>query len=998
MTALFCDLADSVRMSVRLDPEELMRVLDLYRSTCEDIITRHGGFIARFVGDGILAYFGFPQANEDDAANAVRAGLELVASISGLDVQPEDGLQARVGIGTGLVVVHDPSSHGQARTTEAVGRMPNLAARLQSIARPNSVVIADSTRRVTRGMFIYNDLGRVLLKGFSNPVQAWEVVAPTTEVSRFQARLLGDPPPFVGRLPELDLLFERWQAARSGRGQVVQIIGDPGIGKSRLTQALQERLADDPHTSVRWFCSPQYIDSPLYAVLDQLERAASIARQDPPPVKISKLASLVGGLDEPDETTLGVYASLLSIPLGRPSPLDTMTPEKRKEVILATLLAEFTRLSAAGPALMVVEDVHWIDATTLELLDLVVQAVEVHPTLLLVTARAEFKPRWGNVPFVTAISLGRLDPDSAEALCAHVAGGALSADVLRQIIRRSDGVPLFAEELTKTVVESLDSDSDDTVDSTGDRAAAIPNSLHDSLVARLDRLGPARQIANIGAVLGRRFNYDLLAAVSAEPDRALRPALRRLIQSGLVSQIGAPPTSSYLFKHALIRDAAYESLLRADRQKLHGQIAAVLLTKFAEITETEPEVIAYHLSQSGAAVEAVPYWEKAGQRAASGAAHSDATAHYSAALEIVRKQNESIERIQRELSLLIPLAISLSSSRGYAVDEVRDVLTQARDICDKLGNVSALYPVLRGLCTFSIVRSDLGVAEELARRCMAIGEETGIVPYLIEADNALGFVLAGRGKLEPARIHLERAVRLYDENEHLRLVFPTEQDPRMAAGMLLAVTLYLQGDATGARTRHEQSLARARALNRPFDLVFALYYASLYSVLRKDYIAASDLSDEIINTSRTHGFRLFFLCGQLIRALVTASRDNVAEAITILELTLAEFSAMGVRYLICFYVGQLADFYASIGRMELARTTIDAAICQAIDNDDLTFLSTLHRIRAGIIAKDPEPDRGLVERELHQAISVARSQGAATLEAEASTGLDNIRWQLSSTG
>jgi class 3 adenylate cyclase/tetratricopeptide (TPR) repeat protein len=997
MTALFCDLIDSVRMSVRLDPEDLLRVLDLYRSSCEDIITHHGGFIARFVGDGILAYFGFPRADEDDAANAVRAGLDLVATISGLDVRPENPLQIRVGIGTGLVVVHDRSSSGNARTTEAVGRMPNLAARLQSVARPNSVVIADSTRRVTRGMFAYNDLGRMSLKGFSHPVQVWEATAPTTDVSRFRARLLGDPPPFVGRQSELDLLSERWREARSGEGRVVQIIGDPGIGKSRLTEALQVRLADVPHARVRWFCSPQYTDSALYAVIDQLEHAASIARQDPPTLKIEKLIRLVGESDGRDEMALAVYASLLSIPLGRPSPLDTMTPEKRKEVTIATLLAELTRLWAAGPVLMVVEDAHWVDATSLELLDLVVRQAAKYPTLLIVTARPEFKLRWKEIPYVSAISLGRLDPDSAEKLCAHVAGDALSADVLRQIVQRCDGVPLFAEELTKTVVESLDPTNDDTVYSAGDGAAAIPNSLHDSLVARLDRLGPARQIANIGAVLGRRFNYDLLAAVMEQPDRALRAALRQLIQSGLVSQVGTRPANSYLFKHALIRDAAYESLLRTDRQELHGRVAAVLMSKFPETVESEPEAIAYHLSQSGAEVEAVPYWEKAGQRAASRAAHSDATAHYSNALEIVRKKDESIERTQRELSLLIPLAISLSSSRGYAVDEVRDALTQARDICDRLGNVSALYPVLRGLCTFSIVRSDLVVAEELARRCMAIGEETRIVPYLIEADNALGFVLAGRGKLEAARIHLERAVLLYDENEHLGLVFPTEQDPRMAAGIQLAVTLYLLGDVIGARTTCEQSLTRARALNRPFDLVFALYYASLYHVLRKDYTTANGLSEEILNISNTHGFRLFILCGQLIRSLVMASRGNVADAITILEPTLAAFSAMGVRYLICFYVGQLADFYASVGRMDLARTTIDAAIRQAVDNDDLTFLSDLYRIRAEILARDPEPDWVMVERELYQAISIARSQRAEMLEREASARLSIIPRQLATT-
>lgn len=996
MTALYCDLVDSVRMSVRLDPEELLRLLALYRASCKDIIVQHGGFIFQFQGDGVLAYFGYPQANEDDAANAVRAGLQLIASISNLEIRSGEPLQARIGIGTGLVVVDDQLSSGRARITDFVGRTPNLAARLQSVAPPNAVVIADSTRRVTRGMFIYNDLGRVSLKGFYYPVQVWEVLAPDTHVSRFRARLLGDPPPFVGRQPELDRLSERWQEARSGHGQVVELIGDSGIGKSRLTEALQECLADIPHTRVRWFCSPQHTDSALYAVVDHLERAALIARQDPPAVKLEKLARLIGYPEKSDQTALAVYAALLSIPLEWPSSLDTMTPEKRKEVTLATLLAQFIQLCAAEPVLLVIEDVHWIDATTLEFLELIVRQVAALPALLIVTTRPEFKPRWQDFPYVTVVNLGRLDPANAEALCAHVAGNALSTDILRHIAQRSDGVPLFAEELTKTVVESLDPDNEDGADGTGDLSAAIPNSLHDSLVARLDRLGPARQIANIGAVLGRRFKYDLLAAVLAQPARALRPPLRQLIQSGLLSEVGTPPASSYLFKHALVRDAAYEALLRTDRDKLHGRIAAVLLAEFPDVTETEPEVIAYHLSHSGTMVAAVPYWERAGQRAASRAAHGDAIAHYSAALEVVRKQDEAIERKQRELALLIPLAISLSSSRGYAVAEVGDVLTQAREICDQLGNVSALYPVLRGLCTFSIVRSDLEVAEELARRCIAIGEETGIVPYMIEGHNPLGFVLAGRGELEQARIHLERAVWLYDENEHLGLAFPTEQDPRMAAGIQLAVILYLQGDVAGAGTRSEESLTRARALNRPFDLVFALYYSSLYCVLRKEFQRASGFSDETIDMSSTHGFRLFFLCGQLIRALVFADRGEVAEAIALLERTLTEFSAMGVKYLICYYLGQLAKCYALVGRMELARNTIDTAINQAIDNDDLTFLSILHRIRAEIRARDPEPDWVLVERELHHAISVARSQGAKTLEAEALERLNTL--QLTSTG
>jgi class 3 adenylate cyclase/tetratricopeptide (TPR) repeat protein len=990
MTALFCDIVDSVGLSVRVDPEELMRIFDLYRTACNEVVTEHGGFLARFVGDGMLAYFGYPQADEHAAANAVRAGIALVDRIRLLDAALDPPLRGRVGIATGLVVVSGLASPGIAGSAEIVGKMPNLAARLQSLAAPGRVVISKATRNVTRGLFTYRDMGAKPLKGYTRPVQAWEVVRENA-VSRFHARLEEAASSFVGRQRERDLLAHKWTQARAGTGQVVQIMGEPGIGKSRLAEAMEEHIAGEPHVRTRWFCSSQHVDSAFYAVRQQLERAASIKRNDPASVKLDKLARVAGA---PDPTTLEVLAALLAIPLDRPLSIDALTPQKRKELTMAALLALFRQLCGTVPVLMVVEDAHWIDATSLELLQLIVQRADQDRVLLLITARPEFKPRWTDLPFVSTMNVERLDPASAAELCAHVAADSLSPELLRQVVARCDGIPLFAEELTKTVVESLIGTDDETSDS----AATIPYSLHDSLVARLDRLGTARHIANVGAVIGRRFNYDLLVAVLSRPESELRTALRRLTRSGLVNQSGTPPASSYLFKHALIRDAAYDSLLRADRQKLHGQIAAVLLSHFPDLPESEPEVMAYHLSESGATAKAVPYWGKAGQRAASRAAHVEAAGHYGAAVEGVRKQADSAERAQQELSLLVPLAISLSSSRGYGAVEVGHALTEARNLCERLGNVAGLFPVLRGLCSFSIVTSDIPTAEELARRCLQIGQQTGHVPYLIEGHTELGWVLFARGELRQATFHLEHSLSLYAEHQESGFAFPTEQDPRVACGGLLALALDLQGDPSGGDQASRDALAWARSLRRPFDLAFALSFASIHAAMRGNYLETKLLAEEMIVPSERFGFPIWLLSARLMLAAALGNLGHYDDAIALLKPTLAAWNRVGVKSWTCLHMGNLAQFLCAAGSPDDALATLDAAIRHAHVYHDLFYLSRLHRIRADILGKSPAPDLVLITAELRRAISIARSQGAAMLEAEAMTRLEELLPQLARAG
>lgn len=991
MTVLFCDLVDSVALSSRFDPEELMAIYDHYQTVCDATIRGHGGFPARYMGDGILAYFGYPRADEADAENAIRAAIALLDEIQGLEHRARVRLHGRIGIATGLVVLK--RSRGEVRERGIVGDTPNLAARLQSIARPDSIVISAATRQIARGLFTYRDLGAVPLKGFAEPVAAWGVLRPNREQSRFQARQQGGAAPFVGRRRELALLVECWGKARTGRGQVVFVSGEPGIGKSRLAATLQERLVDEDHTRVRWYGSPHHTASALHPVIERIVHAAGIEPNDPVPTKLDKLARLIGEAETPYED-LAVFASLLSIPLGRPSPLDPLTPEKRKQRTAGALLGQFFRMSRSAPVLAVVEDAHWLDATSLDLLELALEQIETSRVLLIITHRPGFKARWSGRAFARSITLDRLDRDDAEEICVHVAGDALPLEILRRIAERCDGVPLFAEELTKAVVESSTHAIAGANGGAG-IAAAIPMSLHDSLVARLDRLGTAaRDVANIAAAIGRSFPHEVLAALAAKPSAELHSALRQLIRAGLVQRSGTPPAATYRFKHALIRDAAYESLLRADRQELHSRIAAVLSVHFPHLPDSEPELLAYHLSESGAFLEAIPYWERAGLHAASRASHIEAAGHYGAALRLLRSSPDAAERDQQELGLSLRLALSQSSSLGYAAPEVRAVLTRARELCDRLGNVAALFPVLRGLCTFHIVSSDLVVAEELGRLCLQIGEQTGRPEYKIEGDTPLGYILFSRGELRAAQFHLRRAIRTYDEHADRGLAFPTEQDPKVACASLAALAMHAQGDTSGAEQASRDAIALARSLNRPFDLAYALCFAALYEGTRGNFADAKRFAEQAIEPCQRHGFGVWLYCARLNLGNAIGCLGDPAAAIEMLEPTLAAWSRAGCRFMTSIHIGNLAKHLAAVGRFEEALSTINAAIVQAQECGDLAFLSVLHRMRAEILAGAARPDLSAVEAELRRALSVARAQGVETFGAEARARLRDLTLSL----
>jgi class 3 adenylate cyclase len=636
VTVMFSDLVGSTALSARMDPEDLREVISAYQKCVAEIVQRFGGFVAKYMGDGVLIYFGYPHAHEDDAERAVRAGLDLVGAVS--DLKTHAPLQTRVGIATGLVVVGDLIGSGASQEQAIVGETPNLAARLQGVAEPNRVVIAESTRKLIGDLFELEDLGPMDLKGIAGLVRPWRALRPAAVESRFDALHASGVTELVGREEELELLLRRWSKAKAGDGQVVLLSGEPGIGKSRLTAALLERVANEPHTRLRYFCSPQHTDSALYPIISQMERAAAFVHEDTSQAKQDKLDALLAqSLTTRQDAAL--LAEMLSVPNDKRPPALELTAQQRRQKTLEALTTQLEALSRSNPILMIFEDVHWVDPTSLEVLGRTVDRLSSLKVLLTVTCRPEFEPPWVGRPHVTALNLSRLGEREIAAIIDHVAGNnALSANVRRDIIERTDGIPLFVEEITKAVLEvASEQAAKRTLASVPPPAVAVPATLHASLMARLDRLGPAKEVAQIGAAIGREFSHELIDAVARKPEADLEAALRQLIEAGLLFGQGVPPHITYLFKHALIRDAAYSTLLRTRRQELHRQIVSVLRKEFSELVLTQPEMLARHSAESGMLVEAIEYYLVAAKRATAAMNNIEAKAHLKRGMTLVEQ-------------------------------------------------------------------------------------------------------------------------------------------------------------------------------------------------------------------------------------------------------------------------------------------------------------------------------------------------------------------------
>jgi class 3 adenylate cyclase/tetratricopeptide (TPR) repeat protein len=768
VTVMFSDLVGSTALSARMDPEDLREVISAYQKSVTVTVERFGGFVAKYMGDGVLVYFGYPQAHEDDAERAVRAGLEMIAAVAGLKTRTS--LQTRVGIATGLVVVGDLIGSGEAQERGIVGETPNLAARLQGIAEPNRVVIAEGTRRLLGNLFELEDLGAKDLKGIAGPVRAWAALRASSAEGRFEAMHASGLTALVGREEELELLLRRWSRAKSGEGQVVLLSGEGGIGKSRLTAALMERLAGEPHTRLRYFCSPQHTDSAFYPIISQMERAAGLAHDDSPQAKLDKLDALLAQ-SATSAQDAAFFADMLSLPNDGRYPALDLAPELRRQRTLEALTSQLAGLARQKPVLMIVEDAHWIDPTTLEVFGRTVDRIKALPTLLIVTFRPEFNAPWMGQSHVTSLTLNRLGEREAAAIIACLLRNKeLPADVMTEIVEHTDGIPLFVEEMTKAVLEAeSEGEARRAAAAVPSPALAVPATLHASLMARLDRLGPVKEVAQIGAAIGREFSHALLAVVVPKPETELRLALDRLIEAGLLFRQGVPPHATYLFKHALVQDAAYGTLLREPRRALHARIAETLETQLAEIAESQPELLARHYTEAGLIEKAVSFWRTAGQRSLARSALVEGAEQLKRALDQIATlpATPALRREEIKIQLAFGNAVSLMGDfvggkehydRALAIydpAEHRPVTTRSgRDVGVAL--LSSRSGCLWSLGYPAASRND---GERAVKNARETGQATTLMYALFQA----GFNYTLCGNYAAANAQLDELIALADE-------------------------------------------------------------------------------------------------------------------------------------------------------------------------------------------------------------------------------------------
>ena len=755
VTVMFSDLVGSTALSARMDPEDLREVISAYQKCVAETVQRFGGFVAKYMGDGVLIYFGYPQAHEDDAERAVRAGLELVTAVTALKTHAP--LQTRVGVATGLVVVGDLIGSGASQEQAIVGETPNLAARLQGVAEPNTVVIAENTRKLVGNLFELDDLGSQQLKGIAGTVRAWAALRPASVESRFDAMHATGLTELVGREEELELLLRRWSKAKNGEGQVVLLSGEPGIGKSRLTAALLERVAAEPHIRLRNFCSPQHTDSALYPTIGRIERAAGFRHNDTAQAKLDKLDALLAqSSTSPHDAAL--LAEMLSLPNdGRYPALELTSPERRQKTLEA-LVFQVAALTRENPVLMNFEDAHWADPTSLELFGRIIDKIPSLRALLIVTYRPEFDPPWIGRPHVTALTLNRLGDREIAAIIDCVTGNKLlSPSIRRDIIERTDGIPLFVEEMTKAVLEAeSEGDARKTAAAVPSSGLNVPASLHASLMARLDRLGPAKEVAQIGAAMGREFSHALLAAVVPKSEEELGSALSRLTAAGLLFRQGVPPQAIYLFKHALVQDAAYGTLLREPRRALHARIAETLESQFAEIAENQPEVLARHFTEAGMSETAIQYWSKAGERALQRSANAEAAAHLTSAIELICVSRKGGGESRLELRLQMALGSAARAIHGHAAPETLRVYTRARDLLDETVPAKEQMAVLYGLFSVTFVRGDYAAARLVAGQALAVAAPEPDPEATAFANRMMGIVDWATGDFLAAAPRLRR--------------------------------------------------------------------------------------------------------------------------------------------------------------------------------------------------------------------------------------------------
>jgi class 3 adenylate cyclase/predicted ATPase len=993
VTVMFSDLVGSTALSARMDPEDLREVISVYQKCVADTVQRFGGFVAKYMGDGVLVYFGYPQAHEDDAERAVRAGLDLVAAVGALKTHAP--LQTRVGIATGLVVVGDLIGSGASQEQAIVGETPNLAARLQGIAEPNSVVIAQNTRRLVGNLFELEDLGPQELKGIAGPVIAWAALRPSSVESRFDALHAGGVTELVGREEELELLLRRWSKAKNGEGQVVLLSGEPGIGKSRLTAALLERLATEPHIRLRYFCSPQRTDSALYPIISQMDRAAGFAHDDSGQAKLDKLDVVLAQTSTSIENA-ALFAEMLSLPNDGRYPLLALDPQQRRQRTLEALTAQVEVLSRQKPVLMILEDAHWADPSSIEAFSRAVDRTRTFAVLLIVTYRPEFEPPWTGQANVTVLTLNRLGGREIAAIIDGVTGNRrLPESVKHDIIERTDGIPLFVEEVTKAVVEAENEGATErAVAAIPSRSMAVPASLHASLMARLDRLGSAKEVAQIGAVIGREFSHALIAAVARKGEPELRSALERLIDATLLFKQGVAPHATYLFKHALVQDAAYGTLLREPRRALHANIAATLESDFAEIAENQPEVLARHCTEANLIEKAADLWGKAGQRSLERSALMEAVEQFKRALAQMASLPTTPALRREQIKLQVALINPLMHVKGFGALETKTAAEQARLLIEQaeaLGEPPEdrllLFSVLYSFWVANFVVFNGDVMRELAGHFLTMAEKQRAIPPLMIGHRLMGVSLMSTGSSAQARAHYDRALALYDPAEHRPLATRFGGDIGVTILSCRSIAFWILGYPEAALADTAQVLKDAREIGQAATLMHALCF-TLHSLIHcRNYTEANTQCDELLALANEKGSLFWKALGTVLQGCVFALTGKASDAVQMITSGIDAVQSTGQTLWMPLFLSFLARAHVDLSQFDEAWRCIGEAMTAVATTKERWCDAEINRIAGEIALLSPQPDAAKAEHYFERALSVGRQQQAKSWELRAAMSL-----------
>jgi class 3 adenylate cyclase/tetratricopeptide (TPR) repeat protein len=973
VSVMFADMVGSTALSAKLDPELLSGLIRRYQDAVAGAIGRYGGFVAKFMGDGVLAYFGFPRAFEDAAERAVRAAIGILSEVGAIEMPDGTRVQTRIGIATGLVVVGEIIGAGSAQERTIVGETPNLAARLQALAGADCILVSESTQKLLGGLFELTHTGEHELKGFSRPVPAWRVCGEASVESRFAATRAGRLP-LVGRAHEMGLIRERWHLARQGEGQIVTVTGEAGIGKSRVIEALQQELAAETHARINLQCSPYHSDSALYPVIQYLNRVTGLAPADPADVRTEKLRSLLGARHITDPAAMPLLAELLSIPSAEAIP--AASPAQRKAATLALIIEIMTRTSDGDPVLTVLEDAHWIDATTIELMTRLADSIARTRLLVVVSARPDFTPPWLSRPHATLITLGRLGRSECMQVVASVAAAhGLTADTIAAIIAKTDGVPLFVEELTRSVMESAGEDS-------------VPATLKDSLMARLDRLGGAREVAQIAAVIGRQFDFALLEAVAGKDNDELEDMLAKLVVAGIVFPEERGLERSFNFKHALVRDAAYESLLLMRRREWHGRVGLALEQRFGDVAAKEPELLAYHFGEAGQFSLACDYRMRAGDQAVRRSAYVEAIAHFTAGLKLAETMPTQ-NGLRRQVELWLKLGAASVVAHGMQSVEAEAAYTKASEIGERLGDSTASFQAKWGLWINANLRRKTAIARDRAGELVSLAQQSGERELLLEAYHCQFSTAYFRGDVGSALEGCQHVIALYDMSQHRHLAHAFGgHDPAVCAHIQCGNSWRLSGDERQAMPHFTQGIALAEMLDHPNSLAHGLHNVGIGYQLGGDREATYAAAHRAAALADKFALPPWRASSLILVGWATATGAGAADAVRLIDTEIAKATAAGP--LPQYYLGLAAEVLLAAGRPADALSHLDRAIAGIDEAGVGIYLPEIYRLRGACLLALDRRKKAEARSAFATASDIAKRQGALIFERRAQASLSEF--------